>query len=96
MENLVLKLVLTGDFSTEAFSQGLLELRNTPGETGSSPAEIVFGHNLRSIFPAHHSSYAPRWKAATMERNRLAAAYYDAFAHPLAPNFQLLVGTVCF
>jgi hypothetical protein len=91
MENLILKLAPTGDFSCEAFSQGLLELRNTPGETGSSPAEIVFGHNLRSILPAHHSSYAPRWKAASLERDRIAAAaakakvYYDAHAHPLKP-----------
>ncbi|EFX71059.1 hypothetical protein DAPPUDRAFT_256239 [Daphnia pulex] len=96
MESLVLKLAPTGDFSTEAFSQGLLELRNTTGETGSSPAEIVFGPNLRSIVPAHHSSYAPRWKAATMERDRIAAAsakakiYYDTHAHPLAP---LKIGT---
>jgi hypothetical protein len=31
-------------------------------------------HNLRSIVPAHHSSYATRWKAATIERDRIAAA----------------------
>ena len=73
MESLVLNLAPTGDFSTEAFSQGLLELRNTPGETGSSPAEIVFGHNLRSIVPAHHSSYATHWKAATIVWDRIAA-----------------------
>jgi hypothetical protein len=91
MENLILKLDPTGDFFCEAFSQGLLELRNTPRETGSSPAEIVFGHNLRSILPAHHSSYATRWKAASLERDRIAAAaakakvYYDAHAHPLKP-----------
>ncbi len=53
--------------------QDLLELRNTPGETGTSSNEIVFGHNLRSIVPAHHSSYATRWKAATIERDRIAA-----------------------
>ncbi|KZR96606.1 Uncharacterized protein APZ42_008964, partial [Daphnia magna] len=40
--------------------------------------------------------YAPRWKAATMERDRIAAAsakakiYYDAHAHALAP---LKIGT---
>jgi hypothetical protein len=31
----------------------MLEFRNTPRENGLSPAEMVFGHSLRSIIPAH-------------------------------------------
>ena len=41
-----------GDLATEAVAAGLLTYRNTPdAETGLSPAQIVFGRNLRDLLP---------------------------------------------
>ena len=53
-----------GDIASTAFQQRLLELRNTPDASCRSPAQIVFGHPLRSIVPAHHCSFATEWSAA--------------------------------
>ena len=61
---LVHKCAPSGDLSSEEFLQGLLELRNTPDATGFSPAQVLFGHQLRSIVPAHRSAFQPRWTAA--------------------------------
>jgi len=71
---LALKAAPSGDLSSDSFMQGLLEFRNTPGESGLSPAEIVFGHPLRSVVPAHHSTYALQWRNAMDQRDKQAAA----------------------
>ena len=39
----------TGDIFGEEFQRGLLEWRNTPKAHGKSPAELVFGHQQKSI-----------------------------------------------
>jgi hypothetical protein len=70
VKELVAKVAPSGDLSSESFLAGLLEFRNTPHECGLSPAQIVFGHQLRSIIPAHRSSYAQHWKAAAAARDR--------------------------
>ena len=62
MKTLVMKTTPTGRIDDEAFRQGLLEWRNSPKEHGISPSEIVFGHPLRSVIPAHHSSFSRKWK----------------------------------
>ena len=91
VKHLVLKVAPTGDLTSEEFLQGLLELRNTPDATGFSPAQVVFGHQLRTLIPAHRSSFQPRWTAAMEARDRQAVidatakGYYDARAHPLRP-----------
>jgi hypothetical protein len=62
-----------------------------PHESGLSPAHIVFGHQLRSIIPAHRSSYASQWKEGIAARESKAAAdaatrlRYDARARHLHP-----------
>jgi len=91
VKHLVLKCASSGDLSSEEFLQGLLELRNTPDATGFSPAQIVFGHQLRSIVPAHRSSFQPRWTNAMEARDRQAAidaiakGYYDEHSRTLRP-----------
>ena len=91
VKHLVLKCATSGDLSSEEFLQGLLELRNTPDATGFSPAQIVFGHQLRSIVPAHRSSFQPRWTNAMEARDRQAAidavakGYYDEHSRTLRP-----------
>ncbi len=73
-----------------------MEFRNTPRENGLSPAQMVFGHKLRSIVPAHRSAYATCWKSDMEARDRQAAAnadaktHYDLRSHDLEP---LLIGT---
>ncbi len=90
LKNLLIK---TGArFESDAFDEGLLELRNTPREAGKSPAEIVFGHPLRSRLPAHQSAFDKRWLIAMEDHDQkaseLQASYkndYDNGAHELAP-----------
>lgn len=91
MKDLVTKISPRGDLTSDEFASGMLEFRNTPRENGLSPAEMVFGHPLRSIVPAHRTSYATRRQAVMEGRDRQAeldAAVkfkYDEHARPLAP-----------
>jgi hypothetical protein len=63
MKDLVAKIAPTGVVTSEAFVQGILEFRSTPRENnGLSPENMVFGHQLRSIIPAHRSSFKTRWQ----------------------------------
>ena len=67
-----------GDITSTAFQQGLLELRNMPDASGRSPAQIVFGHSLRSTVPAHHTSFATEWSTASDQIDQRAADLRDA------------------
>lgn len=49
MKDLVTKISRRGDITSDELARGMLEFRNTPRENGLSPAEMVFGHPLRSI-----------------------------------------------
>jgi len=82
---------------TDQFCEALLELHNTPGSDGRSPNMIVFGRNLRSLLPVHHSAFDLKWQQladkADAKRTRIreqTEAYYNDGAHPLKP---LRVGT---
>ena len=44
MKYLIAKTTENGNLDSDEFHEGLLEMRNTPGRSGYSPAEIVFGH----------------------------------------------------
>ena len=67
-----------GDITSTAFQQGLLELRNMPDASGRSPAQIVFGHSLRSTVLAHHTSFATEWSTASDRLDQRAADLRDA------------------
>ena len=67
-----------GDITSTAFQQGLLELRNMPDASGRSPAQIVFGHSLRSTVPAPHTSFATEWSTASDQLDQRAADLRDA------------------
>jgi hypothetical protein len=96
VKELVEKISPSGDLDSEEFQQGLLEFRNTPRENGLSPAQMVFGHQLRSIVPAHRSAYAICWKSVMDARDRQAAkdaeskTRYDLHSRSLPP---LPIGT---
>ncbi len=51
----------TGGHINDAFQTGLLELRNTPRAGGKSPAEIVYGHPMRTTVPMHHDAFDKKW-----------------------------------
>ena len=61
VKKLILKTTTSGNLNCDEYHQGLLEYRNTPRENGLSPAQIVFGHPLRSLVPAHQRSFDPKW-----------------------------------
>ena len=97
----VKKLIMTttsgGQLDEDDFARGLLELRNTPRADGRSPAQVLFGHPLRSSVPAHHHSFAEEWQRAAEEcdakAERLreqAKVHHDATARALP---KLSIGT---
>lgn len=79
-----------GRLNEDDFARGLLELRNTPRADGRSPAQVLFGHPLRSSIPVHHRAFAAEWQRAAdacdAEAARLrmrAKERHDASARPL-------------
>jgi hypothetical protein len=58
MRKLVIRTVPNGDLDKEVFLQALVEWRNTPRHHGASLAQIVFGHPIHSLVPAHHRSFS--------------------------------------
>jgi hypothetical protein len=92
MKKLVIRTVPYGDLDHEVFLQAMVEWRNTPRHHGASPAEIVFGHPIRSLVPAHHHSFSSEWqqsmadwdKRAAIATDR-AAQRYNERAHSLPP-----------
>ena len=67
VKRLVQKCEPIGDICSDAFTQGILELRNTPNINGLSPAQILTGRILRSTVPAHRRMYAPQWNEKIRE-----------------------------
>ncbi len=51
------------------FLEGYLELKNTPGSGGKSPAEVVFGHPLRTRIPMNHRGFDKSWLVSLEERD---------------------------
>ena len=91
----VKKLIITassqGRLDEEQLSRGMLELRNTPRADGRSPAQVLFGHPIRSGVPTHHRAFAPEWQRAAAECEAKAATtqervarHHDATARPLS------------
>ena len=92
IKRLIEKVAPSGNLDCETFDRGLLELRNTPNHTGRSPAQVLYGHPLRSCVPAHAKAFEDRWQARAESCDRRAAtrlrdatARYDAHAKPLTP-----------
>ena len=90
-----MKCTRNGNMDTDEFALGLLELRNSPRVEGQSPAQILFGHPIRSIIPVHKRAYAKEWqqsKTITEEKREKARKYaenrYNLTAKPL-PEFKV-------
>ena len=69
MKNLLKKSSPSGQLDSDLYLRGLLEWRNTPGTDGQSPAQILFGRQLRSHIPAHDSVFIPPWQTTMEHRN---------------------------
>ncbi|XP_043241537.1 uncharacterized protein LOC122391560 isoform X1 [Amphibalanus amphitrite] len=90
VKRLIMKTTQHGELDCDEFARGLLELRNTPGEHGRSPAQILFGHPLQSSVPAHRRAFAVEWQTAAekYDRSRAHATeyvrdHYNSTAKPL-------------
>ncbi|XP_064089106.1 uncharacterized protein K02A2.6-like [Macrobrachium nipponense] len=92
---IIKKLIMTtaknGNLDADEFARGMLELRNTPRADGRSPAQVLFGHPLRSFIPTHRHSFAKEWQKKAEECD-VKAEYlrsqakhrYDSTARPLS------------
>ena len=67
IEKLIMTTSNNRQLDEEVFKRGLLELRNTPRADGRSPAQVLFGHPLRSGIPTHHRAFVPEWQRAANE-----------------------------
>ncbi|XP_045102655.1 uncharacterized protein LOC123499099 [Portunus trituberculatus] len=74
VKHFIQKVAPSGNIDCEAFDRGLLELRNTPNQTGRSPAQVLNG--------GRPGTSCDRRAAA---RLRDATSRYDAHARPLPP-----------
>ena len=60
-----------GDLDTDTFGRALLEYSNTPNpETRLSPAQVVFGRNVRDFIPVLPYKYEPRQEWSLLQEDR--------------------------
>ena len=53
VKHLIMKVAPSGNIDCEEFHRALYEHRNTPTHTERSPAQVLYGHPLRTCVPAH-------------------------------------------
>lgn len=75
MKAIVAKATQNGELDNDSYIAAILEYRNTPSESGYSPAQILFGHSLRSHVPAHRNLFSQEWadKADALKKEKLSA-----------------------
>ena len=95
MKALVAKASVNGDIMSKAFQRGLLEWRTTPKAHGKSPAELVFGHQQRTLLPSLPANFRPaqpEWKEAIEKRNVILqekSRYYYNAGSKFLPELEL-------
>lgn len=96
VKKFILKATQNGNIDSDEFAKGLLELRNTPRGDGRSPAQVLFGHPLRSAVPAHHRAFAPEWQKLAAECDEkaedLKAKTTDRYNMSAVPLTALKIG----
>ncbi len=86
---------LDGKLDTETFLQAMLIKRNTPDpESKLSPAQIIFGRELRDTLPRidkkmnifHNTSFRPEWQQAWKEKEQALRRRYKGCEERLAEH----------
>ena len=97
MKKLIATTTVKGDLDDENFQRGLLEYRTTPRAGGLSPAQILFGHPLRSVVPAHRQSFASKWQKTADEQDAICrqehARNEERYNRQPSPLPQLRIGS---
>ncbi|XP_059096111.1 uncharacterized protein K02A2.6-like [Tigriopus californicus] len=66
------KLVLGALHDPDAISYGILAFRKTPRYGGQSPAELIFGQNVREALPMRPMAHDPQWRRPIRELGEIA------------------------
>ena len=87
-----------GSLDTDRFARALLAHRNNPDpETGVSPAQVIFGRELRDHLPALVSRYQPRqeWRLEADLRERALAKRHGRMEQRLQHGARVLPPLSC-
>ena len=87
-----------GSLDTDRFARALLAHRNNPDpETGVSPAQVIFGRELRDHLPALVSRYQPRqeWRLEADLRERALAKRHGRMEQRLKHGARALPPLSC-